>query len=137
VVMINTPISLTIITKQSLPCQVTLTLHTHFWATVCKMVRPMPSDRCLSVCLSVLSVHPCLSVGNVAVLWPNGWLDQDETWHAGGPRPCAHCLMGTQHRLPQRGTAPSFRPRSVVAKWLDGLRCHLVWRMTSAQATLC
>ena len=30
-----------------------------FWATVCKMVRPMLSDRCLSVC-PVLSV--CLSV---------------------------------------------------------------------------
>jgi len=23
---------------------------------------------------------------------------------------------------------PNFRPMSVVAKWLDGLRCHLVWR---------
>jgi len=49
-----------------------------FWATVCKTVRPMPSDRCpvcLSVCLSVLSV--C----GVGVLWPNGWMDK--TWHAG------------------------------------------------------
>ena len=27
-----------------------------FWATICKMVRPMLLDRCLSVCLSVLSV---------------------------------------------------------------------------------
>jgi len=26
---------------------------------------------------------------------------------------------------------------SVVAKRLDGLRCHLVWRQASAQATLC
>jgi len=24
--------------------------------------------------------------------------------------------------------SPNFRPISVVAKWLDGLRCHLVWR---------
>jgi len=23
---------------------------------------------------------------------------------------------------------PNFWPMSVVAKWLDGLRCHLVWR---------
>ena len=36
------------------------------WATVCKTVRPM---------LSVLLV--CLSVCNVGVLWPNGWMDQD------------------------------------------------------------
>ena len=21
------------------------------------------------------------------VLWPNGWMDQDETWHAGRTRP--------------------------------------------------
>ena len=35
--------------------------------------------------------------------------------------------MGTHLPLPQRGTAPNFRPISVVAKWLDGLRCHLVW----------
>ena len=33
---------------------------TFFWATVCKTVRSMLSDRCLSVCLSVLSV--CLFV---------------------------------------------------------------------------
>ena len=31
----------------------------HFWATVCKTVRPMLSDRCLSVlsCLSVTLVY--------------------------------------------------------------------------------
>jgi len=28
----------------------------------------------------------CLSVSDVGVLWPNGWMDQDETWHAGKPR---------------------------------------------------
>jgi len=30
--------------------------------------------------------------------------------------------------LPHRGTAPDFQPISVVAKWLDGSRFHLVWR---------
>ena len=33
------------------------------------------------VCLS------CLSLCNVGVLWPNGWMDRDETWHVGRPRP--------------------------------------------------
>jgi len=28
----------------------------------------------------------------------------------------------------KRGTGPNFMPMSVVAKWLDGLRFHLVWR---------
>jgi len=27
---------------------------------------------------------PCL-------LWPNGWMDQDGTWHGGGPRSRPHC----------------------------------------------
>ena len=49
-----------------------------FWATVCKTVHPMLSNHCLSL-RSVLY--------NVGVLWPNGWTDQDETWHAGRPRP--------------------------------------------------
>jgi len=26
---------------------------------------------------------PVVSVCNVGVLWPNGWMDQDETWHGG------------------------------------------------------
>jgi len=37
----------------------------------------MLSDRCLS----------CLSVCNVGVLWPNGWMDRDATWYGGRPRP--------------------------------------------------
>jgi len=36
----------------------------------------------------------------------------------------------------KKGTALNFRPMSIVAKWLDGLRCHLVWRKASAQATV-
>jgi len=36
-------------------------------------------------------------------------------------------LDGTQ-LPPKKGTAPNFRPMSVVAKRLDELRCHLVWR---------
>ena len=34
-------------------------------------------------------------------------------------------LNGDIGPLPQRGIAPNFRPISVVAKWLDGSRCHL------------
>jgi len=37
-------------------------------------------------------------------------------------------LDGDPGPPPQRGTAPNFRPISVVAKWLDGSRCHLVRR---------
>jgi len=43
-----------------------------------------------------------------------------------GPWPL--CIRWRPSSPPQRGTAPVFRPISVVAKWLDGLRCHLAWR---------
>jgi len=59
-------------------------------------VRRMLSDRCLSVCY-------------VRALWPNGWTDQDETWHAGRPRPWPHCVrQGPSSPSPKRGTAPQF-----------------------------
>ena len=71
---------------------------TPFWATVCKTVRPMLSDRCLSV----------LSVCNVGVLWPNGWMDQDETWHAGRPRRWPHCVRwGPSSPSPKGAQPPS------------------------------
>ena len=31
-------------------------------------------------------------VCDIGVLWPNGWMDQDETWHAGRPQPWPHCV---------------------------------------------
>jgi len=62
----------------------------------------MLSDRCLS-CLS------CLSVCNVCALWPNGWTDQDETWHAGRPRPWPHCVRwGPRSPSPKGGQSPQF-----------------------------
>ena len=36
--------------------------------------------------------------------------------------------MGTQLPSPKWGIAPNFRPVPIVAKRLDGLRCHLVCR---------
>jgi len=96
-----------------------------FWATVCKTVRPMLSDRCLScpICLSV-----CLSVWVVGVLWPNGLTDQDETWHADRPRPWPHCVRWRPSSPSPKGAQPSpnFRPISVAAKWLHISRCNLV-----------
>jgi len=51
-----------------------------------------------TVCLACLSV---LSVCDVGVLWPNGWMDQDQTWHAGRPRPWPHCVRWDPAPLPQ------------------------------------
>jgi len=35
------------------------------------------------------------------------------------------------HPLKGHSPSPNFQPMSDVAKWMDGLRCHLVWRYAS------
>jgi len=59
-----------------------------FWATVCKTVRPRLSIVVYLSC-PILS---CLSVCDVGVLWPNGWTDHDQTWHACRARPWPYCV---------------------------------------------
>jgi len=84
-------------------------LCSNLWVTVCKTVHSMLSDRC-----PILSV--CLSVRDVGILWPNGWMDQNETWCGGRPRPRPRCVRWGPSSPPRRGTTPNFRPMSVVAK---------------------
>jgi len=78
--------------------------------------------------------RPCL-------LWPNGWMDEDATWYGSMPQPRRHCVTwrpSSPHaKRGHRLTAPNFRPMSIVAKRIDGSRCHLVGRWASTQATLC
>jgi len=59
----------------------------------------------LSVCMSVLSV--C----DVVVLCPNGWMDQDATWYGDRPRPGPHCVRWDPD-TPKRGhsSPPFFGP---------------------------
>ena len=59
----------------------------------------MLSDRC----------PICLSVCDVGVLWPNGWTDQDETWHAGRPWPRPHCVRWGPSGDPATTAAPPQR----------------------------
>jgi len=108
-----------------------------FWATVCKTVRPMLPVRCLSVCLSVC---------DVGVFWPNGWMDEDETWHGGRPRPRSHCVRwGPSSFLPKGAQPPNFRPMSIVTKrlpisanaehllglWISRICDTGIWRVTN------
>jgi len=58
--------------------------------------------------LSVLPVCLVLSVCDVGVLWPNGWMDQDETWHAGRPRPWPHCVSWGPSSPSPKGGNPQF-----------------------------
>jgi len=65
---------------------------------------------------------PCL-------LYPNCWMDQDDTWHGGGPWPRQHCVRWNP-AFPQKGggAAPNFRPMSIVVKRLYVSGYHLVQR---------
>jgi len=95
--------------------------------TVLQTVRPLLSDRCLSVCLSVCRLS-CLSVTLVHCGQTVGWIKMKLGTQV-GLGPYSHIVLaGHSAPLSQRGTASNFRPISVAAKWLHGSRCHLVWR---------
>jgi len=55
---------------------------------------------------------PCL-------LWSNSCMYQDTTWYGCRPQTRRHCVRWGS-------SSPNFRPMSVVAKRLDGVRRHLV-----------
>ena len=60
----------------------------------------------------------------------NGCMDQDAIWYGGRPPPTRHCVrwgLSSPSAKGARAQPPNFRPMSVVAKQLDGLRCHLLW----------
>jgi len=82
----------------------------------------MLSDRCLSVCLSVLSV---LSVTLVYCCQTVGWIKMKLGMEVGlGP---GHIVLdGDPASPPQSGTAPAIFAHVCCAKRLDGSRCHLV-----------
>jgi len=114
------------------------------WCTCFIFGRPFVKWFALSyrtvVCLSVLSCPVC----DVGVLWPKSWMDQDETWHAGRPRPWPHSVFDGDPAACKEGAQQSARfrnyrcrlylcpynPRSmsVVAKPLNGSRWNLGWR---------
>jgi len=77
--------------------------------------------------IGALSICP---VCNVGVLWPVGWIKMKLGMKVGlGP---GHIVLDGDPAPPPKkmGTAatsyPNFRPMSIVAKRLDGSRCHLV-----------
>jgi len=66
---------------------------------------------------------PCL-------LWPNGWMGQNDTYHGGRPQPRRLCVRWGLSPSLKRGQSPlvNFQQISTVPKRLDTSRCHLVWR---------
>jgi len=108
---------------------------------VCKTVRLMLCDRCLSC-----------PVCDVGVLWPNGCTDQDATWYRGRPRPRRHCVRWRPSSPSPKGAQqqpPTFRSMSIVAKrspisataelllmdWLCSQSAAAIERLTYTTAT--
>jgi len=78
----------------------------------------MLSDRCpVCVCLSVTLVSCGQTVGWIKV--------KLRTEVSLGPR---HTVLDGDQAHAKGAQSPYFRSMSVVAKRLDGSRCHLVWR---------
>jgi len=71
-----------------------------------------------TVCYTTVVCPVCLSVCNVGVLWPNGWVDRGATWYGGRPRPKRHCVRWRPSSSRRKGAQypPTFRPMSIVAK---------------------
>jgi len=94
-----------------------------FWATVCKTVRPMLSDRCPVCLLSVRSVSPFFVP---CLLWPNGWIKIPLGTEVG--LGAGHIVLyGDRPSFPtERGTAaPTFvvyghRKRGPCLLWPNG-----------------
>jgi len=98
----------------------------------------MLSDHC-AVCLSVYPVCPvlsCLSVSLVYCGQTAGWIKMPLATDVGiGP---GDIVLDENSAPPKKGAQPpNFLPMSIVAKRLDGSRCHFVRRYASAKATLC
>jgi len=53
-------------------------------------------------------------------------MDQDETWHMQTGLGPGHILVDEDPASLPKGAQPPIFGRYIVAKWLDGLRCHLV-----------
>jgi len=71
-------------------------------------------------------VPPALSVCNVGVLWPNGWMNQDATWYGGRPRPRPHYVRwgpGSPHRKRHSRPLPTF---AIYGRRLNRCPC-LFW----------
>jgi len=66
------------------------------------------SSQALQTVVCLHYALSCLSVGNVGLLWPNGWMDQDKACHAGRPRLWPHCVRWRPNSPCANGDSPQF-----------------------------
>ena len=58
------------------------------------------------------------------ILWPNGWITMPCSMEVSLGLGAGYIVLDGEHQ--KKGTAPNFRPVSVVDKQLDGSRCHFM-----------
>ena len=67
-------------------------------------------------------------VCNVRALWPNGWMDQDETWRAGTPGPWLHCVRWGPSSPSPKGAQPTqFSAHICCSQMAAWIKMPLVW----------
>jgi len=95
-----------------------------------KVVFGRPFVKRFALCYQTVVCPLCLSVLSATLVYCGQtveWIKMKLGMRVGLGH--GHIVLdGNPAPLAHRGTAPNFQPISVVAKWLDGLRCHLVWR---------
>jgi len=79
--------------------------------------RPQPGQHCVRCGPSSTPRAQPPNFGR-CLLCPNGWMDQDGTVYEGRPQPWPHSVTWGPSSItpPKRGTAPNFRPMSIVVK---------------------
>ena len=95
------------------------------------LMRPFLGDRLqkrFALCYQTIVSPVCLSVTLVYCGQTVGWIKMKLGMQVG--LGAGHIMLdGDPAPTPQKGGGPpNFWPMSVVAKWLHGLRCHMVWR---------
>jgi len=87
-----------------------------FWVTICKTVRPILSDRCLSVCLSVTLVYCGQTFG-----WIKMKLGSS---HRGTPpRPWPHCVRWGPSSPSPKEHSPQFSAHVYCGQTVAHLSC--------------
>jgi len=71
----------------------------HFTFTQIMQVFGRPFVKRLTLCYRTVVLSAC----NVGILWPNGWMDQYETWHGVG---LGHIVLDQDPAPPQKAHSP-------------------------------
>jgi len=80
-----------------------------------------PFVKQFALCYRTVALSVCLSVCDVGAFWPIGWMDEDETWRAGRPRPWPYRGKWGPSSPEGVRTAPNFSSHvccSQTARWI-------------------